>query len=76
MRCLEKDKPRRYDTVAGLTKDLQRHLADEQVEARPVSPWYRLRKTCRSGYRRARSRSSRIHLSSGSGMDGGGGDPA
>ena len=51
MRCLEKDRTRRYETVAGLAKDVQRFLADEPVEARPVSIWYRIRKA----YRRNRA---------------------
>ena len=51
MRCLEKDRTRRYETVAGLAKDVQHYLNDEAVEARPASAWYRLRKT----YRRNRA---------------------
>ena len=51
MRCLEKDRTRRYETVAGLAKDLTRFLADEPVEARPASVWYRARKA----YRRNRA---------------------
>jgi serine/threonine protein kinase/WD40 repeat protein len=44
MRCLEKDRTRRYETAAGLAKDVQRYLADEAVEARPPSALYRFRK--------------------------------
>lgn len=51
MRCLEKDRTRRYETVAGLAKDIERFLADEPVEARPASIWYRARKA----YRRNRA---------------------
>src|SRR5262249_58670604 len=47
MRCWEKPPPRRYDTANGLARDLQRHLADELVEARPPSAGYRLRKLVR-----------------------------
>src|SRR5215472_14896437 len=47
MRCLEKDRARRYDTVSGLAKDVERYLKDEPVEARPPSAWYRLRKAAR-----------------------------
>ena len=43
-RCLEKDRARRYETANGLARDIQRYLADEPVEARPVSSSYRLRK--------------------------------
>src|SRR5208283_812245 len=31
MKCLEKDRTRRYDTANGLARDLQRHLANEVV---------------------------------------------
>jgi WD40 repeat protein/serine/threonine protein kinase len=44
MKCLEKRRDRRYDTVSGLMRDVQRYLADEPVEARPPSAGYRLRK--------------------------------
>src|SRR5262249_55416969 len=47
MRCLEKDRSRRYDTASGLAKDVERFLKDEPVEARPPSAWYRLRKAAR-----------------------------
>ncbi len=44
MRCLEKDRTRRYDTATSLEHDLRRHLMDEPVEAGPPSKIYRLRK--------------------------------
>ncbi|MBL8901055.1 MAG: tetratricopeptide repeat protein [Planctomycetes bacterium] len=44
MRCLEKDRRQRYDTVNGLARDIQRHLAGEAVSAAPPSVLYRLRK--------------------------------
>lgn len=44
MKCLEKDRARRYDTASGLARDLQRYLADEAVEARPPTRSYRFRK--------------------------------
>jgi serine/threonine protein kinase len=44
MKCLEKDRSRRYETTNGLALDLQRFLADEPVQAGPPSPSYRLRK--------------------------------
>jgi eukaryotic-like serine/threonine-protein kinase len=44
MKALEKDRTRRYETANGLARDIQRHLADEIVEARPPSTGYRLRK--------------------------------
>jgi WD40 repeat protein/serine/threonine protein kinase len=47
MRCLEKDRIRRYETASGLARDLQHYLADEPVEACPPSAGYRLRKFAR-----------------------------
>jgi serine/threonine protein kinase/tetratricopeptide (TPR) repeat protein len=44
LKCLEKQRDRRYETANGLARDIQRYLADEVVEARPPSTGYRLRK--------------------------------
>ena len=44
MKCLEKQRERRYETANGLARDIQRYLADEAVEARPPSAGYRLGK--------------------------------
>ena len=47
MKCLEKDRDRRYETANGLAMDVQRFLADEPVVAGPPSARYRLRKFAR-----------------------------
>ncbi|HKB03739.1 MAG TPA: protein kinase [Gemmataceae bacterium] len=47
MKCLEKDRSRRYETVGALARDVERYLADEPVEARPPSAGYRARKFVR-----------------------------
>jgi hypothetical protein len=47
MKCLEKQRDRRYETANGLARDIQRYLADEAVEARPASARYRLGKFLR-----------------------------
>jgi serine/threonine protein kinase/tetratricopeptide (TPR) repeat protein len=47
MRCLEKDRARRYDTASGLARDVERYLRDEPVEARPPTVGYRFRKLAR-----------------------------
>jgi WD40 repeat protein/serine/threonine protein kinase len=47
MKCLEKDRNRRYETANGLAHDLERYLGDEPVQACPPSPTYRLRKFVR-----------------------------
>src|SRR5699024_10303151 len=45
MRALEKDRNRRYDSAGAFAADVERYLADEPVEARPPTAWYRLRKS-------------------------------
>jgi serine/threonine protein kinase len=47
MRCLEKDRTRRYESASGLALDVQRHLSGEAVEAAPPSAAYRFRKFIR-----------------------------
>ncbi|WP_422931536.1 tetratricopeptide repeat protein [Singulisphaera sp. PoT] len=47
MKCLEKDRTRRYETASGLTRDIRRYLADESVEACPPSAGYLLGKFVR-----------------------------
>src|SRR5262249_27849405 len=47
MKCLEKDRGRRYETANALAMDVQRYLADEPVLAGPPSSGYRLRKLLR-----------------------------
>jgi len=44
MKCLEKDRVRRYETANGLARDLERHLKSEPVVARPPSQMYRFQK--------------------------------
>ena len=41
LRCLEKDRDRRYGTAQELADDVRRHLRSEPVEARPASTLYR-----------------------------------
>jgi WD40 repeat protein len=47
MKCLEKDRTRRYETANGLAVDLKRHLNNETVVARPPSSAYRFQKLVR-----------------------------
>jgi Flp pilus assembly protein TadD len=47
MKCLEKDRTRRYETANGLAMDIQRHLNNEPIVARPPSNWYRFQKLVR-----------------------------
>jgi tetratricopeptide (TPR) repeat protein len=44
MKCLEKDRNRRYETANGLSHDIERYLHDEPVHACPPSTVYRFRK--------------------------------
>ena len=75
MKCLEKDRTRRYETANGLARDIQRHLDNEPVVARPPSAAYRFQKLVRrnklafaaGGCRRggAGARRGRQHLAGG-----------
>ena len=47
LKCLEKDRGRRYQAASGLARDLEHYLADEPVEACPPNAGYRLRKFAR-----------------------------
>jgi serine/threonine protein kinase/Flp pilus assembly protein TadD len=47
MKCLEKDRARRYETANGLARDLERHLNNEPIVARPPSRLYEFQKTMR-----------------------------
>jgi serine/threonine protein kinase/WD40 repeat protein len=47
MKCLEKDRTRRYETANGLAMDIQRHLNNEPVLASPPSALYRFQKLAR-----------------------------
>jgi WD40 repeat protein len=44
MKCLEKDRSRRYETANGIAADLKRHLNHEPVVACPPSAAYRIQK--------------------------------
>ncbi len=44
MKCLEKDRDRRYETASALAADLRRHLDQEPVLARPPSRLYQFQK--------------------------------
>src|SRR3954454_19061588 len=47
MKCLDKDRARRYETANGLARDIERYLQDEPVEACPPSLGYRFKKLAR-----------------------------
>ncbi len=47
MKCLEKDRTRRYETANGLAMDIQRHLQHQPVLARPDTRAYRVAKFVR-----------------------------
>jgi eukaryotic-like serine/threonine-protein kinase len=47
MKCLEKDRTRRYETANGLATDITRHLSNEPIVARPPSQLYRFEKLVR-----------------------------
>jgi WD40 repeat protein/serine/threonine protein kinase len=47
MKCLEKDRTRRYETANGLAMDVNRYLQTEPIVARPPSLGYRFQQTVR-----------------------------
>jgi eukaryotic-like serine/threonine-protein kinase len=47
MRCLEKDRARRYESAAALAADVERYLAHEPIIARPPSAAYTMQKLVR-----------------------------
>jgi serine/threonine protein kinase len=47
MKALEKDRARRYESAYGLATDIQRHLHNEPIAARPPSGLYRFQKLVR-----------------------------
>jgi serine/threonine protein kinase len=51
MKCLEKDRTRRYDSANALADDLGRFLRDEPVVARPPSTLYHFKKLVRRNRR-------------------------
>ncbi len=44
MKCLEKDRNRRYSAANGIARDIERFLSDEPIEAGPPGAGYRMRK--------------------------------
>jgi serine/threonine protein kinase len=47
MKCLEKDRTRRYETANGVAMDVQRYMNNEPITARPPSSTYRFWKLVR-----------------------------
>ena len=47
MKCLEKERGRRYESASGLARDIERHLQNEPVTAAPPSAGYRIKKFVR-----------------------------
>src|SRR4029077_5279483 len=47
MKCLEKNRARRYESATALVTDIQRHLNDEPITARPPSYPHRLYRALR-----------------------------
>src|ERR1043166_5247554 len=47
MKCLDKDRNRRYETAKDFAADVQRYLSDEPVQACPPTAAYRCRKFAR-----------------------------
>ena len=45
LKCLSKERERRYQSAGELARDLRHYLADEAIDAKRDSAWYVLRKT-------------------------------
>lgn len=57
-KALEKDRALRYETATALTRDIERHLAGDAVEAGPPSGSYRLKRPARPKQRSRRRQCS------------------
>ena len=44
LKCLEKERSKRYDSAKALADDLDRFLAGDPVQARPTGLWYRVQR--------------------------------
>ena len=69
MKCLEKERTRRYETATGLALDIKRYLHEEPVAAGPPSRRYRLRKFARK-HRVALAHGGGVRVAPGSGHGG------
>jgi non-specific serine/threonine protein kinase/serine/threonine-protein kinase len=47
LRCLAKERARRYESAGGLLRDIERYLGGQAIEAKRDSTWYVLRKLVR-----------------------------
>jgi serine/threonine protein kinase len=65
MKCLEKERGRRYETANGLARDVERYLTDEPVVAGPPSRFYRMRKFLRRNRGSAMAAGSAVVLTFG-----------
>ena len=54
LKCLQKDPARRYESAKHLAEDIQRHINNEPILARPVGQWERLVRLCKRNPREAR----------------------
>ena len=45
LKCLQKERERRYQTAGELARDIERYLAGEPIEAKRDSGWYMFKKT-------------------------------
>ena len=61
-KCLEKDRGRRYESANDLSRDIERYLNNEAIEAGPPSAWYKFRKFSRKHWRSLMAASAMIAL--------------
>ncbi len=54
LKCLQKAPEKRYESAKHLVDDIQRHIDNEPILARPVGQWERLVRLCKRNPREAR----------------------
>ncbi len=68
LKCLQKERERRYQSAGELARDIRHYLAGEPIEAKRDSTWYVLRKTLRRHRAAALTTAGVLVLGTGAGI--------